>query len=161
MSDGYKFFLSLTSFFHILALTRTLSNSVETSLTAAALCFWPWHSLNAHRYACIINCCLSFDQIIIILQTLACICARSRELLIAAYKHYHLVLLVRGAVLAYPLKYEIRQEPIRYCVDDSVRRSLFLLPVTESERYRRTACYLLDSYFASTASTSGRQHSRR
>ena len=35
--------LSLSSFFHLLALTRTLSNSVETSLTTAALCFWPWH----------------------------------------------------------------------------------------------------------------------
>ncbi|KAH8117385.1 Alg9-like mannosyltransferase family-domain-containing protein, partial [Phellopilus nigrolimitatus] len=38
------YFLSLTSFFHMLALCRTLSNSVETSLTTAALCFWPWHS---------------------------------------------------------------------------------------------------------------------
>ncbi|KAL5490343.1 GPI10 [Sanghuangporus weigelae] len=52
LGDRYvdtAYFLSLTSFFHILALSRTLSNSVETSLTTAALCFWPWHSLDDHR----------------------------------------------------------------------------------------------------------------
>ncbi|EJD05872.1 uncharacterized protein FOMMEDRAFT_145241 [Fomitiporia mediterranea MF3/22] len=46
---GTAFTLSLTAFFHILALSRTLSNSVETSLTTAALCFWPWHSLYSRR----------------------------------------------------------------------------------------------------------------
>lgn len=41
--DGPQFYLSLSSFFHLLCLGRTLSNSVETSLTTTALCFWPWH----------------------------------------------------------------------------------------------------------------------
>lgn len=41
--DGPQFYLSLSSFFHLLCLGRTLSNSVETCLTTAALCFWPWH----------------------------------------------------------------------------------------------------------------------
>ncbi|KAL5533101.1 GPI10 [Sanghuangporus sanghuang] len=52
LGDRYvdtTYFLSLASFFHILALSRTLSNSVETSLTTAALCFWPWHSLDNCR----------------------------------------------------------------------------------------------------------------
>lgn len=35
----------------MLALCRTLSNSVETSLTTAALCFWPWHSEGHYGYA--------------------------------------------------------------------------------------------------------------
>ncbi|TDL27414.1 glycosyltransferase family 22 protein [Rickenella mellea] len=34
-------FLSMTSVFHFLSLSRTLSNSLETSLTTVALCFWP------------------------------------------------------------------------------------------------------------------------
>lgn len=33
----------MASLFHILALGRTLANSVETALTTLALCFWPWH----------------------------------------------------------------------------------------------------------------------
>ena len=36
--------LSLSSFFHLLALTRTLSNSVETSFNTLALCCLPWDS---------------------------------------------------------------------------------------------------------------------
>lgn len=43
--------LSLASFFNILALSRTLSNSVETTLTTAALCFWPWHANVTYAYA--------------------------------------------------------------------------------------------------------------
>ncbi|KAL5529188.1 hypothetical protein ACEPAG_5162 [Sanghuangporus baumii] len=52
LGDRYvdtAYFLSLASFFHILALSRTLSNSAETSLTIAALCFWSWHSLSDYR----------------------------------------------------------------------------------------------------------------
>ncbi|GLB34752.1 putative alg9-like mannosyltransferase family protein [Lyophyllum shimeji] len=35
-------FLSLTSFFHALSLSRSLSNSLETSLTTIALAYYPW-----------------------------------------------------------------------------------------------------------------------
>ncbi|KZT57787.1 glycosyltransferase family 22 protein [Calocera cornea HHB12733] len=41
-------FLSLTSFFNILSLTRTLSNSTETSLAAAALYYWPSLTADDH-----------------------------------------------------------------------------------------------------------------
>ncbi|KAF8844880.1 hypothetical protein BDN67DRAFT_942333 [Paxillus ammoniavirescens] len=37
-----QYFLSLTSFFHSLSLSRSLSNSFETSLTTVALCHFPW-----------------------------------------------------------------------------------------------------------------------
>ncbi|KZT26559.1 glycosyltransferase family 22 protein [Neolentinus lepideus HHB14362 ss-1] len=39
-------FLSLTSFFNALSLTRSLSNSLETSLTTIALSYFPW---DAHK----------------------------------------------------------------------------------------------------------------
>lgn len=39
-----QFVLSLSSLFHILALGRTLANSLETALTTLALCYWPWHT---------------------------------------------------------------------------------------------------------------------
>ncbi|KAF9265631.1 glycosyltransferase family 22 protein [Marasmius fiardii PR-910] len=45
LGDRYvstAFFLSLTSFFHGLSLSRSLSNSLETSLTTVALSFFPW-----------------------------------------------------------------------------------------------------------------------
>ncbi|KAI0280018.1 glycosyltransferase family 22 protein [Russula aff. rugulosa BPL654] len=35
-------FLSLTSFFHALSLSRSMSNSLETTLTTIALCYYPW-----------------------------------------------------------------------------------------------------------------------
>lgn len=35
-------FLSLTSFFNALALSRSLSNSLETSLSALAFAYYPW-----------------------------------------------------------------------------------------------------------------------
>lgn len=35
-------YLSLTSVFHGLSLSRSMSNSLETSLTTIALCFFPW-----------------------------------------------------------------------------------------------------------------------
>lgn len=34
--------LSLGSGFHYFCATRTFSNSLETSVTAMALCYWPW-----------------------------------------------------------------------------------------------------------------------
>ncbi len=37
----WQLLLSLTSIFHALALSRTLSNSLETSLTTVALFYWP------------------------------------------------------------------------------------------------------------------------
>ena len=37
-----QYFLSMTSLFHALSLGRTLSNSLETSLTTVALSYWPW-----------------------------------------------------------------------------------------------------------------------
>ena len=40
--DVVKLFLSLTSFFHALSLSRSLSNSLETTLTTIALCYYPW-----------------------------------------------------------------------------------------------------------------------
>ncbi|KAK4047346.1 glycosylphosphatidylinositol anchor biosynthesis [Microbotryomycetes sp. JL221] len=40
---------SLTSFFHFQALTRTFSNSVETTLTACALALWPWPMVNGKQ----------------------------------------------------------------------------------------------------------------
>lgn len=39
-----QFFLSITSFFHTLSLSRSLSNSLETSLTTIALAYFPWDS---------------------------------------------------------------------------------------------------------------------
>ncbi|KAN0137298.1 glycosyltransferase family 22 protein [Lactarius tabidus] len=36
------FFLSLTSFFHAISLSRSMSNSLETTLTTAALSYYPW-----------------------------------------------------------------------------------------------------------------------
>ncbi|KAJ3762690.1 glycosyltransferase family 22 protein [Lentinula raphanica] len=40
-------FLSLTSFFHALSLSRSLSNSLETSLTTIALAYYPWNDHSA------------------------------------------------------------------------------------------------------------------
>ncbi|KZV64343.1 glycosyltransferase family 22 protein [Peniophora sp. CONT] len=40
------YFISLTSCFHGLALSRSLSNSLETSLTTVALAYFPWDSAN-------------------------------------------------------------------------------------------------------------------
>ncbi|KAJ3712258.1 glycosyltransferase family 22 protein [Lentinula raphanica] len=42
-------FLSLTSFFHALSLSRSLSNSLETSLTTIALAYYPWNDYSAVR----------------------------------------------------------------------------------------------------------------
>ncbi|KAL4067708.1 glycosyltransferase family 22 protein [Scleroderma citrinum] len=45
LNDAYAqstYFLSLTSFFHVLSLSRSLSNSLETSLTTVALNYFPW-----------------------------------------------------------------------------------------------------------------------
>ncbi|EIW84933.1 glycosyltransferase family 22 protein [Coniophora puteana RWD-64-598 SS2] len=39
------YFLSMTSFFHFLALSRSLSNSLETTLSTLALSYYPWHVL--------------------------------------------------------------------------------------------------------------------
>ncbi|KAI0061234.1 glycosyltransferase family 22 protein [Artomyces pyxidatus] len=45
------YFLSLTSFFHGLALSRSLSNSLETTLTTIALSYYPWDfSLSVTRF---------------------------------------------------------------------------------------------------------------
>jgi hypothetical protein len=32
----------LTSFFHALSLSRSMSNSLETTFTTIALCYYPW-----------------------------------------------------------------------------------------------------------------------
>jgi len=40
--DLLQLLFSLTSFFHALALSRSLSNSLETSLTTVAFSFYPW-----------------------------------------------------------------------------------------------------------------------
>ena len=45
-----QFVLSLTSFFHGLALSRSLSNSAETALTTAALSFFPWDAAAASSW---------------------------------------------------------------------------------------------------------------
>ncbi|KIY43506.1 glycosyltransferase family 22 protein [Fistulina hepatica ATCC 64428] len=39
-------FLSLSSFFHALSLSRSLSNSFETSLSTIAFAYFPWEALN-------------------------------------------------------------------------------------------------------------------
>jgi len=44
LRDNQQLFLSLTSFFHALSLSRSLSNSLETSLTTIALAYYPWDS---------------------------------------------------------------------------------------------------------------------
>ncbi|KAI8989716.1 glycosyltransferase family 22 protein [Trametes punicea] len=41
---GAALFFSLTSFFHGLSLSRSISNSAETSLTTIALSYWPWET---------------------------------------------------------------------------------------------------------------------
>ena len=47
-----QLFLSLTSFFHALSLSRSMSNSLETTLTTIALCYYPWDaSIIPSRYA--------------------------------------------------------------------------------------------------------------
>ncbi|KAG8760728.1 glycosylphosphatidylinositol anchor biosynthesis [Serendipita sp. 396] len=57
--------LSLFSFFHGLALVRSLSNSLETSLTAIALSYWPLHSPPAP----------SFKRFLLPLLIASCACA--------------------------------------------------------------------------------------
>lgn len=42
--------LSLLSPFNTLALSRSLSNSLETSLTALALSLWPWQNQSHRRF---------------------------------------------------------------------------------------------------------------
>ena len=42
LSKDVQIFLSLTSFFHGMSLTRSMSNSLETSLTTIALNYYPW-----------------------------------------------------------------------------------------------------------------------
>ncbi|KAL6305282.1 glycosyltransferase family 22 protein [Sparassis latifolia] len=42
-------FLSLTSFFHGLSLSRSISNSLETSLTVVALSYFPWDAAASFR----------------------------------------------------------------------------------------------------------------
>lgn len=50
--DTGQFFLSSTSFFHALSLSRSMSNSFETTLTTIALCYYPWDtSAIPSRYA--------------------------------------------------------------------------------------------------------------
>jgi GPI mannosyltransferase 3 len=50
--DVGQLFLSLTSFFHVLSLSRSMSNSLETTLTTIALCYYPWDSsVPLSRYA--------------------------------------------------------------------------------------------------------------
>ena len=50
--DVRQFFLSLTSFFHALSLSRSMSNSLETTLTTIALSYYPWDSsVLPSRYA--------------------------------------------------------------------------------------------------------------
>jgi len=50
--DVGQIFLSLTSFFHALSLSRSMSNSLETTLTTIALCYYPWDiSVLPSRYA--------------------------------------------------------------------------------------------------------------
>jgi hypothetical protein len=50
--DVCQFFLSLTSFFHALSLSRSMSNSLETTLTTIALSYYPWDSsILPSRYA--------------------------------------------------------------------------------------------------------------
>ncbi|GAA5891479.1 hypothetical protein JCM6882_004485 [Rhodosporidiobolus microsporus] len=44
---GAALLASLTSFFHFYTLSRTFSNSTETTLTTWALVFWPWPSPSA------------------------------------------------------------------------------------------------------------------
>ncbi|KAH9959528.1 Alg9-like mannosyltransferase family-domain-containing protein [Lactifluus volemus] len=42
LSQKTSFFLSLTSVFHVLSLSRSISNSLETTFTTIALCYYPW-----------------------------------------------------------------------------------------------------------------------
>ncbi|KAL5511606.1 GPI10 [Sanghuangporus vaninii] len=104
LGDRYvdtTYFLSLASFFHILALCRTLSNSVETSLTTAALCFWPWHSLDNCRglqlaFALAAASCLVRPTSAVLWAFLAVeLCWRSRS-----SKKYLKVLFFTGTVTA-------------------------------------------------------------
>lgn len=48
----FKLFLSLTSFFHALSLSRSLSNSLETSLTTMALYYYPWDLSHFKSWFC-------------------------------------------------------------------------------------------------------------
>ena len=50
VTDDLQLLLSLTSIFHGLALSRSLSNALETSLTTIALSYFPWHpAFNVRR----------------------------------------------------------------------------------------------------------------
>ncbi|KAG6335207.1 hypothetical protein ID866_3878 [Astraeus odoratus] len=55
------YFLSLTSFFHALSLSRSLSNSLETSLTTIALSQFPW-DIYAQMHPSLpkLRCCIIF-----------------------------------------------------------------------------------------------------
>ncbi|KAJ4487707.1 glycosyltransferase family 22 protein [Lentinula aciculospora] len=69
--------LSLTSFFHALSLSRSLSNSLETSLTTIALAFYPWDNPLAARSSygqshCELRMLRSDIQKMVLFAALAC-----------------------------------------------------------------------------------------
>ncbi|KAF8920996.1 glycosyltransferase family 22 protein [Mucidula mucida] len=67
------FFLSLTSFFHALSLSRSLSNSFETTLTTIALSYFPWGACQTRSpqtpfYESDIRKCLTFAALACIIR---------------------------------------------------------------------------------------------
>ncbi|KAH9053301.1 Alg9-like mannosyltransferase family-domain-containing protein [Lactarius vividus] len=67
------FFLSLTSFFHALSLSRSMSNSLETTLTTAALSHYPWDAtILPNRYSRHITRCRSQLRKFLVFIALAC-----------------------------------------------------------------------------------------
>ncbi|KAF9246445.1 glycosyltransferase family 22 protein [Melanogaster broomeanus] len=65
-------FLSLTSFFHSLSLSRSLSNSLETSLTTVALGYFPWDIASASSSLLDLCVVLQKSQRSIVFAALAC-----------------------------------------------------------------------------------------
>ncbi|KNZ79328.1 GPI mannosyltransferase 3 [Termitomyces sp. J132] len=63
-------FLSLTCFFHALSLSRSLSNSLETSLTTIAFAYYPWDASSSMSLQLIYNSARMRN--VILLSALAC-----------------------------------------------------------------------------------------
>ncbi|KAF9484713.1 glycosyltransferase family 22 protein [Pholiota conissans] len=90
-------FLSLTSFFNAIALSRSLSNSLETSLTVIAFAYYPWDASSKLSPQLIFNRYFNSFSIyvkLIIFSALACI-IRSTNAVIWLYLYANLLWSVR------------------------------------------------------------------
>ncbi|KXN91514.1 GPI mannosyltransferase 3 [Leucoagaricus sp. SymC.cos] len=85
-------FLSLTSFFHALALSRSLSNSLETSLSTIAFAYYPWDASSKLSPQLLYN--RQRLRKTLIFSALACM-VRSTNLIVWVFLYLRLVLALR------------------------------------------------------------------